>query len=168
MFSTAVTTAITATSDFANVYLETHSPSIGVVLVFIIIVGGILAAVQLDRSEEDSAGFLFVLGALTAIVGIALVAGLQYTNTKISNKIAEHMVSNVESKYGAKLEIDMSKDKLQKETTNDLQKPKQYTLVFKNGTSAGYKMYFTDKSEPVIVQDEGTPTAEELNKEHSK
>lgn len=168
MFSTVLNAVTAATTDFAEVFLQTHDPSLTVILIVLIIGGGILATCQFDRSEEDDAGFFFVLGALVAIGGLILTVGIEHSNNQISTKIAENMVSNVESKYGAKLDIDMSKDKLRKETTKDLDKPKQYTLIFKNGASAGYKMYFTNAGEPIIVDDEGIPTAKELNQSQLK
>lgn len=161
----ATTAATPAHTDFANVFLETHEPVFGVVLIILAILGGVTAMIQLDRSDESSAGFLFILGALTALGSFGLLLGLQHSNTQIRTHIVENMVANVQSKYGAKLEIDASKkqDDPKNETTQNLDKPKQYTLIFPNGASAGYKMYFTDKSEPMIVDDEGTPTAKELN-----
>lgn len=134
-------------------------------MLFIGLIGAVTAWIQLDRSNEDSAGFFFVVGAITALVGVGLYAGLTYSNTQIRTQIAENMVKNVQTKYGAKLDIDVNKDanKPNSELTQHLDQPKQYTLVFPNGVSGSYKIYFKDTSEPVIVEDQGAPTAKELN-----
>lgn len=159
------TTDTSANVDFANVFLQTHSSVALMIMLFVGLIGAVTAWIQLDRSNEESAGFLFVVGAITALVGVGLYGGLTYSNTQIRTQIAENMVKNVQTKYGAKLDIDVQKDanKPNSELTQHLDQPKQYNLVFPDGVSASYKIYFKDTSEPVVVEDKGAPTAKELN-----
>lgn len=147
MFSTATT------AGYADVFLYPESM---LTLFFVILVGiGFLAFIWGVFVIDFT--FPLVVGAALMVAGIIGIMGSPVSAMNTKTEIEKNMISNVEEKYGADLKVSETPD------VNTLGIPMKYILVFENGASAKYTMYFEKSGEPVIVDESKAPTVQELN-----
>lgn len=92
-------------------------------------------------------------------------AALSVSSAK--DAVVENMVANVEAKYDAELKLDKN-FRNTFEGWAELGEPHDYTLVFRDGVSAEYKMYFKKSGEPVVVDDSAAPTPSDLEEKSKK
>ena len=135
------------TVEYLNVYSSTlPDPVVSTSLVIVAAAGFVIMMGQLifDGSVRS-----ILFGTFTFVLAMGAVVPLQTAARDNISTIKQNMATNIETKYGATWEMpDLTESSI--ETVSGLDKPKKYKLVFENGATAEYELYFNENSEPVV------------------
>jgi hypothetical protein len=146
---------VSSTNNYADVFIESNS-TLAIVAAIMLGIGFLIVFIGYFSMDFEGP---MAIGALLAITGLVGMGFFSITDFDNKEEIVKNMSSNVETKFNADLKFH------EPARTFNLDTPREYTLVFENGSSAEYTMYFKKTGEPVIVDEEKAPTAKELNEE---
>lgn len=137
------------TAEYLSVSLPTSPDSLVIISVctvglagFLLMMGVLISGGRVQTAIFGGAALVFAIGAYVPLQGV-VIANAQ--------TIENHMKENIKTKYKASLELESSKGLFANAT--DLDQKKKYKLVFEDGASGEYEMYFKETGEPVVVVD---------------